>query len=93
MSDDFNPNVPKGLEIIPGASSDGAHVYLRSLHYTKTDTDSIVLGPWSIDEAGDIAYTLLQAIPRAIAANLELIVLTTIDDVSEKLEARLDVRP
>ena len=86
----MNPNMPSGLEIVTAATFDGPELYLKTPHYTKTDTGEVLLGPWSMNEAGDLAWTLLQAVPHAIAAQLEHSMNEAIDALSDRLEARLE---
>ena len=82
--------LPAGLEIVTAATFDGPELYLKTPHYTKTDTGEVLLGPWSMNEAGDLAWTLLQAVPHAIAAQLEHSMNEAIDALSDRLEARLE---
>ena len=85
-----NRMLPAGLEVVIAATFDGPELYVKTPYYTKTNFGEVLLGPWSMNEAGDLAWELLQAVPRAISGQLEYSVNEAIEAISDRLEQRME---
>ena len=79
-----------GVQVVTAATFDGPELYVKTQYYTKTNFGEVLLGPWSINEAADLAWELLQAVPRGIAGQLEYTVNEAIEAISNRLEQRME---